>query len=235
MHIAILMTNTDQSRFSEQHPRDGDKFTTLIQEARRDWTTEVHPVKDGVFPESLEGIDGIMITGSPASAASDDPWVLELLQVIRDSWEARVPMFGACFGHQAIARALGGAVGFNEGPFVLGIVEAEVLAPAPCMEGAPGRFRIAAAHGEQVTMLPEGAVVNSRGPGCPVGGFHIGDRVFTTEYHPEMTHHFISALTEAMARKMDPGVIEAARASLEVPADRALFAEWVARFFEGKG
>ena len=234
MHIAILMTNTDQSRFSEQHPKDGEKFTTLIQDARPDWTTEVHPVKDGVFPESLEGLDGIMITGSPASAQSDDPWVLELLQVIRDADAAGVRMFGACFGHQAIARALGGGVGFNAGPFVLGIVEAEVLEPAPWMKDAPERFRIAAAHGEQVTALPEGAVVNSRGPGCPVGGFHIGDRIFATEYHPEMTHGFIEALTEAMARKMDPEVISAARASLEVPLDREMFAEWVARFFEGK-
>ena len=33
------------------------------------------------------------------------------------------PLFGACFGHQAIAKALGGAVCDNPGPFVLGVVE----------------------------------------------------------------------------------------------------------------
>ncbi|MDJ0627151.1 MAG: type 1 glutamine amidotransferase [Rhodobacter sp.] len=226
------MTNTDESAFARRHPKDGEKFTRLIQEVRPDWTTEVHAVKDGVFPESLEGIDGAMITGSPASAQSNDPWVLALLQVIRDAVAVGLPLFGACFGHQAIARALGGKVGFNDGPFVLGIVEVEAVGRAPWMGAAPDRFRLAAAHGEQVTAMPAGAVLNSAGPGCPIGGFHIGDRVFTTEYHPEMTHDFISALIDILAGKMDADVIEPARASLDQPADRAVFAEWIARFFE---
>lgn len=232
MHIAILMTNTDESGFAARHPKDGEKFTALIRQARPDWTTEVHPVKDGVFPDSLAGLDGIIITGSPASAQSDAPWVAQLLQVIRDAYNAGVPVFGACFGHQAVARALGGSLGMNDGPFVLGLVDVDVTAPAPWMADSPGKFRIAAAHQEQVIDLPGGAVVNSRGPGCPVGGFHIGARVFTTEYHPEMTHEFIAALIEELADQYEPEVIERARASLRRPADRGLFAEWIARYFE---
>ncbi|MDJ0824948.1 MAG: type 1 glutamine amidotransferase [Rhodobacter sp.] len=232
MHIAILMTNTDESAFAARHPRDGEKFTALIQEARPGWTTEVHGVKDGAFPESLAGLGGVVITGSPASARSDAAWVQELLQVIRDAVAEGLPLFGACFGHQAIARALGGAVGENDGPFVLGLVDVLLAEAAPWMTPAPARVRIAAAHGEQVTKLPDGAVVNAEGPGCAIGGFHIGDRVFTTEYHPEMTHGFVAALIDALDGKMDPAVIARARASLDRPADRALFAEWIARFFE---
>ena len=102
------------------------------------------------------------------------------------------------------------------------------------MPGGPDRFRLAAAQGEQVTALPEGAVVNATSPGCRVGGFHIGDRVFATEYHPEMTHGFISALIDELDGKMEPGVIGRARASLERPADREVFADWIARFFESE-
>ncbi len=232
MHIAILMTNTDESRFSARHPKDGQKFAALVHEARPGWTTEVFSVKDGVFPGGPDAADGWIITGSPASAQSDDDWILALLDLIRRIEAARRPMFGACFGHQAIARALGGAVADNPGPFVLGIVEVNVETAAPWMAPAQARFRIAAAHGEQVTGMPPGAVLNASGPGCPIAGFTIGTHVFTTEYHPEMTHGFITALTDAMARRADPGVIARARASLARPADRALFAEWIARFFE---
>ena len=232
MHIAVLNANTDRSRFASQHPRDGEKFRRLVHEVRPDWQVSDYDVTSGIYPQTWQGIDGVIITGSPASAASDDEWVLKLLVVIRELRAEKTPMFGVCFGHQAIARALGGRVVRNEGPFILGIVDAEVLT-APCwMTNAPPTFRIAAAHGEQVDQIPQGAVVNCRGPACPVGGFHIDRHVFTNEYHPEMTHHFIESLTEAMARKSDPEVIDIARGSFGKPADRAKFAEWIAVFFE---
>lgn len=34
------------------------------------------PVKDGVFPESLDRFDGFIVTGSPASVHDPDPWVV---------------------------------------------------------------------------------------------------------------------------------------------------------------
>ena len=34
MHIAVLVTNTDQSAFAARHPRDAEKFTVLLKGAR---------------------------------------------------------------------------------------------------------------------------------------------------------------------------------------------------------
>ena len=48
------------------------------------------------------------VTGSPASVNSGADWVERLFQVIRAA-AGQVPVFGACFGHQAVAKALGGA------------------------------------------------------------------------------------------------------------------------------
>ncbi|HBN30630.1 MAG TPA: glutamine amidotransferase, partial [Rhodobacteraceae bacterium] len=50
MHLAILMTNTDETPFADDHPRDGEKFQILLNEARPDWTFEIFTAKDGVFP-----------------------------------------------------------------------------------------------------------------------------------------------------------------------------------------
>lgn len=232
MHIAILMANTDESAFSARHPRDGEKFRALLAPLRPDWRFSVFPVKDGEFPEARDRIDGFIITGSPASARSDEDWVLDLMELVREIVRVEIPLFGACFGHQLIARALGGAVGDNPGAFVLGNVETDVIARPSWMVGAPPRFRIAAAHAEQVTTLPNGARVLTVSDGCLIGGFAIGNHVFTTEYHPEMTPDFIAALTEALARKLPPEVIDRARASLNQSADRALFAQWIVGFFE---
>ena len=67
MHLALLMTNTDESDFAQDHPRDGEKFTTLVHLVRPDWRVEVFNVKDGVFPGDITDFDGVMITGSPSS------------------------------------------------------------------------------------------------------------------------------------------------------------------------
>jgi GMP synthase-like glutamine amidotransferase len=225
MHIAILVTNTDESDFSQLHPRDGEKFTALLAPLRPDWRFTVHVVKDGEFPESLTGIDGLIVTGSPASVHDGAPWIARLLDLIRGA-AGVVPVFGACFGHQAVAMALGGAVGRNPGGWVLGTVET-VMQPL-------GPIRLYAAHLEQVVKLPPGAEVIGRTPGCPVAAMRIGDGVLTTQYHPEMTHGFIAALVEELDGKLPVPVIETARASLVQGAETDRIAALIVAFLEGQ-
>lgn len=232
MHLAILMTNTDESPFAQQHPRDGEKFTTLLRAVRPDWQTTVFSVKDGEFPSDISVFDGTLITGSPASVHDDAPWVAPLLGLIRAITARRQPLFGACFGHQAIALALGGTVGPNPGGWVFGLTQTTVTDRHLWMQDLPDRLHLYAAHQEQVTTLPVGARILTTNPACMVGSFAIGAHVYTTQYHPEMTPHFMSALTHELSEKLPPQVIAQARASLVRDADRAAYAESIARFYE---
>ncbi|NEY90247.1 type 1 glutamine amidotransferase [Tabrizicola oligotrophica] len=225
MHIALLMTNTDESEFAQARPKDGEKFTTMIQSVRPDWAVTVFPVKDGVFPPEGAKFDGWMIGGSPASVHDSDPWVGQLFALIRRLVAAGQPMFGACFGHQAIAIALGGHVARNPGGWVFGLVETEI-------EGVP--LKLYGSHVEQVVDLPPGAVLLGSTAGCPVGSFAIPGRVMTTQYHPEMSHGFIGDLVEEYAEELPPEVVARARSSLAEQADSAVIAERIARFFEGQ-
>lgn len=229
MRIGILMSNTDESAFSEAHPKDGEKWRAALAPLCPDCEFPVYAVKDGHFPEHVSGHDGFLITGSPASVHDLDPWLPQLFALIREAVDAGVPLFGACFGHQAIALALGGAVGNNPNGWVFGTTTTEVTHPAPWMEAGP--IRQYAAHIEQVTRLPEGAEITSENPDCPVGGFVIGRKVFTTQYHPEMSHAFISALVEELADQKPPEVIDAARASLVEEAENAPVRRWIMDFF----
>lgn len=223
MHIAVLMANTDESEFADRHPKDGSKFETLLHELRPDWQVSVYSVKDGQFPADGARHDGWIITGSPASVHDGDAWVGQLFALIRQLVAMGQPLFGACFGHQAIAKALGGVVGYNPGGWVFGLTETK-------MEGKP--IRLYAAHKEQVLALPEGAVVVGGNADCPVGSFAIGDKVLTTQYHPEMTPDFIAALAEEMQGKLPDPVLKAARQSLDCAADRSAIAARIVRFFE---
>jgi GMP synthase-like glutamine amidotransferase len=231
MHIAVLATNTDDSAFAARHPRDVEKFRTLLQGVRPGWKVTAFDLPKGEFPEGLHRFDGLLIGGSPASVHDEDDWIRELMRLIRQAYAVGMPLAGACFGHQAIAKALGGVVGTNPGPFVLGTAETEVVTPTPWMEPV-ARFRLAAAHGEQVTALPPGAEVVGRTPGCPAACYRIGTQVFATQFHPEMTQGFLTALVEEFAPQFPAEVAEAARASLALGTEGPRFAEWIARFFE---
>ena len=82
VHIAILVTNTDERACAAYHPRDGETFAALLAPLRPDWRFSVFSAKDGVFPDTLVGIDGIIITGSPASVHDADAWVGRLMALI---------------------------------------------------------------------------------------------------------------------------------------------------------
>ncbi len=222
MQIAVLVTNTDRSDFAAAHPRDGEKFAAMIKRARPYWQVSAFDLTLDEFPADLSRFDGVMIGGSPASVNGCQPWIARLDPLIRDIVARRQKLFGTCFGHQAIARALGGRVAANPGGWVMGVTETRLAGP----------LRMNAAHSEQVVALPPGAEVLGGNDDCPVGFYRIGGSVFATQYHPEMTDDFMAELVAEFAPMMEPSVAGKARASLTVLADTGRFVERIARFFE---
>lgn len=235
MRLALLVTNTDDSAFALARPLDDAKFAALMAEVRPQWRLSPFWASRGTFPADLSGFDGVMIGGSPASVTEAAPWMQWLEALIRDMVAARRPLFGACFGHQIIARALGVPVIRNPGGWAHGLIEMHRTGRAPWSGPAP-TLRLYGSHVEQVARLPDGATGLYESPGCPVAGFAIGGHVFTVQHHPEMTREFISDLVEEYASLVGEAVTRQARASIErVPADRRAFAEEIAAFFENGG
>lgn len=231
--IAILLTSNDTSEFASHFPHDGVRFTELLQPLAPDWQFETVPVKDDVFPENVDDHDGYVITGSPASVGGDDPWIARLLDFIRVAEAQKIPQFGACFGHQAIALALGGEVRKAEAGWGIGTAVTHYDRFAPWMQPQKQAVKLFSAHKEQVTRLPEGAENLGGDAFCPIGSFRIGNHVFTTEYHPEMTPPFMTGLVEEMAGILPPETLEKARVSVREPEEGRFFAQWIVNFLKG--
>jgi len=232
MKIAILLTDIDVSEFALSWPDDGEKFRRLMAPLRPDWSFTTFPVRDGVFPDDIAAFDGLLITGSPASVHDDRPWIAPLLDLIRRADSLRLPMVGACFGHQAIAVALGGQVGRSARGWGLGTTVTRFTRHLDWMQPRHGALRLYCAHNEQVTVLPPGAVVLGHDPIAPVSAFAIGGHVLCTQHHPEMTPDYVAGLLDYMAADVPPQVLARARRSAAKGAQGRLFAGWMAGFYE---
>ena len=233
LRLAVLLTNDDTSPFASHFPNDGQKVVQLLQPLRPDWTYAVLSVKDGVLPEGPEDFDGYVITGSPASVNDDRlPWVGPLLAFIRAVHAVHQPLIGLCFGHQAVARALGGEVARHAAGWGLGTAPTHWQAARPWMRPTQTRTTLMAAHNEQVTRMPEGAECLGGSDFCPIGSMQIGQHIWTTQFHPEMPLVFMQALLGYLADQLDADTLAHAHASLANAADVPLFGQWMVQFFE---
>lgn len=232
MRIAILLADNDDTDLSKNHPDDGEKFRALMGQHRPDWTYASIPVKDDVFPDSASDYQGYVITGSPSSVNDDVPWIIRLKAFIRELDRLKIPTVGACFGHQAIAAALGGRVGSNPDGWGLGIEPTRFIRHTRWMDPPHAELKLYSAHKEQVLELPDDATVLGSSPVAPVGAFAIGQHIFTTQHHPEITPGYMIDLVEIVADLAEPEAVDKARETIKGSDQGDDFAGWMVRFFE---
>lgn len=118
LRIAILEADHPLDGTAAKYGTYGGVFTQLFTDAARslfwDPASALNISKFDVerhqhFPESLDCLDAILISGSRANAFDDTPWIVQLTDYVRNvlTTQSRVKVVGVCFGHQIIARALG--------------------------------------------------------------------------------------------------------------------------------
>ncbi len=126
----------------------------------------------------------IILSGGPSSvyepgAPGLDPAILE----------AGVPVFGMCYGFQAMAQALGGTVertGLSE----YGSTPATIIArDSTLFNGQPAEQSVWMSHGDSVTAAPQGMRVTASTGGAPVAAFEDDERrLYGVQWHPEVLH-----------------------------------------------
>jgi GMP synthase (glutamine-hydrolysing) len=147
-------------------------------------------VIDGHPLPRREGYAGVMITGSGAMITERLDWSERSAAWLREAAHAGLPMFGICYGHQLIAHALGGEVGWNPVGREIGTVKIERLAEAggdPLFDGLPASFDAHATHMQSVVRLPDGAVRLARSDKDGCHAYRWGRSAWGVQFHPEFS------------------------------------------------
>jgi GMP synthase (glutamine-hydrolysing) len=142
------------------------------------------------LPQTLEGYAGVVVTGSKAclSAPEPEPWMAPLLALLRRVEATRKPLLGVCFGHQAIAAALGGPGAIRLAPLgELGWVKIRLEQPNPLFEGIEVEFTCFVSHFDEVSPGTTGLEVLASSERCAVQAFQVPGRpIWGVQFHPEM-------------------------------------------------
>jgi GMP synthase (glutamine-hydrolysing) len=162
----------------------GAQYAQLIARRVREARVFSEVIPNTMPVEEIRARDplALVLSGGPASVYADgapqlDPALFDL----------GVPVFGICYGFQAMAQALGGTVA-HTGTSEYGRTELKVLG-GDLHSGLPAVQPVWMSHGDAVTAAPDGFNVVASSAGAAVAGFEDRDRRLAgVQYHPEVMH-----------------------------------------------
>lgn len=223
MRIGILQTGRSPEDLRAKHGDYDAMFRRLL--AGRGFEFVTYPVLDGVLPKDVHEADGWLITGSRFAVYEDHRWIPPLEDFLRRAFAEGVPIVGICFGHQILAKALGGRVekfagGWSAGP------------EAYALDGAPGETWLNSMHQDQVVEKPAAAKVIGSSPFCRYAALAYGDRALSIQPHPEFAAEFLADLVVARRDVLPAQVAEKALARREQPLASSAVADRIETFFK---
>ncbi|TZF88140.1 glutamine amidotransferase [Lysobacter lacus] len=165
-------------------------------------------VERGAPLPAHDGFAGVIISGSGAMVTERLDWSERTAEWLGAAAHAGTPLFGICYGHQLIAHALGGEVGWHPEGREMGTVEIERLPQSDAdvlFTGLPTRFDAQATHLQSVLRAPEGATLLARSEHDPVHAYRWREHVWGVQFHPEFSathmHGYVRARRTALQRE----------------------------------
>lgn len=172
---------------------EAEEFDTFVNRTglSRHQLHATNALRDDLSSSILDGMDAVMIGGAGAySVTHTYHWTQDLIDRVVEMHDRSIPLFGSCWGHQFIARALGGSVIHDPTRAEIGCHEVQLTSSGEAdslFEEFPAVFMANMGHHDRVDRLPESAVELAVSNVAPVQAFRIADRpIYGTQFHSEL-------------------------------------------------
>ncbi|MGC9117455.1 MAG: glutamine-hydrolyzing GMP synthase [Thermoproteus sp.] len=140
-----------------------------------------------VQPEQLEDalrqddVAAAVLSGGPKSVLEEE------IRITPAIFEAQIPVLGICYGHQLIAKMLGGRV--ERGPGEYGDTKVSLLEDDPLLDGLDKEEIVWMSHGDYVAAAPPGFKILAISERGYIAAMRSVDRpIYGVQFHPEVSH-----------------------------------------------
>ena len=227
MKINILVCDWFEDILPDFMPHFPTLFYDLFNELDTDVAYQLYDVQKGEFPEEFRPNELCLITGSRAGVYEDHQWIKRLLEFIRQAHAAKAPMAGVCFGHQAIAQALGGKVEPSSKGWGTGIRVSRVVHPKGFKYFPNKEVSLHYNHNDQVMLLPAEAELVATSDFCENEAFLIGDHILSFQGHPEYSMKYAQYVLESKTGAPSEVVQQAKESLLKYTPQGLEVARWM--------
>lgn len=230
MKIGILETDHLEPAVRARYGSYADMFKKLFLSVDAQLDFIVYDVLHGELPESPSACDAYIISGSHYAAYDNETWIHALFDFIRQLHAEKHKLIGICFGHQAIAMALGGVVRKNQAGWGVGNISSPVLTALTFTAHHTDTLSMLYSHQDQVMGLPPEAILITATDFCPICSYQIGQHILTFQGHPEFTLEYMRYILEKRRSLLGENHYAKAKESLHKPLDNHLIATYILEF-----
>jgi len=163
----------------------GGQYTQLIARRVREVGvySEILPFDASADEIRAFAPTGIILSGGPESVGeAGSPQIGDALLA------ARVPVLGICYGMQALAAKLGGAVATADHR-EYGYAEVRLTGKDPLLGALGSQLKVWMSHGDRVEKLPKGFTAIGSSSNSPLAAMaDVERKIYGLQFHPEVTH-----------------------------------------------
>ncbi len=162
----------------------GGQYTHLIATRIRSLGVKADIVSSDSFTlDSIPDLVGVVLSGGPHSVAEDDHPTVGF-----EVDTCPVPILGLCYGHQILAKMLGGKIACGRDR-EYGLAKIEVSVNSVLFSRLPTNQTVWMSHGDHVSALPENLKAIASSETLDVAAFESTDgKCFGLQFHPEVSH-----------------------------------------------
>jgi GMP synthase (glutamine-hydrolysing) len=167
----------------------GSQYTQLIARRIRELGVyaEIFPYsvsKEEIFRSAKEEIEGLILSGGPASVLSEDSPKVSL-EIVKSF---NVPILGICYGMQLLSYLNGGKLErsvFRE----YGYTQLKIISDSVLFKEVPRDIVVWMSHGDSVVKPPENFTVTSITENNIIASIeNSSEKIYLVQFHPEVHH-----------------------------------------------